>query len=84
MKWTSGTAGSAQLGLALSDGSIGIFTPSLEERCLGPMHSRMIATGDVATCIAFNERNEGTLATSTASGQLGLVQVCTLFMHKRS
>ena len=76
MKWRHGSAGCAQLGLALSDGSVGILTPSLEEKCLGPMHSLMIEAGSLATCVDFSAQDESTLAVSVASGQLGLVQVC--------
>lgn len=76
MKWRHGSAGCAQLGLALSDGSVGIFTPSLEEKSLGPKHSLMIEAGSLATCVDFSARDESTLAVSLASGQLGVVQVC--------
>ncbi len=76
MKWNCKSTGSAQLGLALSNGSIGLLTPIPDDRCLGPLHSLMIEAESIATCVAFNTRIEGTLATSTASGQLALVQVC--------
>ena len=81
MKWNQGCGGSTQLGLALSDGSVGILTPSLDERCLGPLHSLMIEAGTLATCVAFSARDEGTLAVSVASGQLGLIQVCSCGSH---
>lgn len=78
MKWSRWSTGSAQLGLALSNGSIGLLTPIPEDRCLGPLHSLIIEAESIATCVAFNARVEGALATSTASGQLGLVQVCMI------
>ena len=81
MKWSHGSAGTAQLGLALSDGSVGILIPSGEHRCGGPLHSLVIEAGTLATCIDFSARDEGTVAVSTASGQLGVVQVysCSWF-----
>ena len=72
-----GPPGSARLGLALSDGSIGILGPSQEGSCLGPLHSLVIEADTLATCVDFNARDESALAVSLASGQLGLVQVCS-------
>ena len=76
MKWRHESPRSAQLGMALSDGSIGILETSQEGTCLGPLHSLAIEPDTIATCIDFNARDESTLAVSLANGQLGLVQVC--------
>ena len=81
MKWNEGWAGHTQLGLALSDGSVGILTPSLDERSLGSLHSLVIEARTLATCIAFSARDESTMAVSLASGQLGLIQVCSCGSH---
>ena len=82
MKWNEQAPGGAQLGLALSDGSIGILTPSCKARSLGSMQTLVIEQGTLSTCIDFGPDNASTLAVSTASGHLGVVQVYSLLQSQ--
>lgn len=81
MKWNKVPGEVAQLGLALSDGSVTLFTPSWREGSLGPPSSLLVGEGSLSTCIDFSPRDAGTLAVSTANGQLGLAQVETVALE---
>ena len=74
LKWNTASAGNAELGLALADGSVAIFAPPLTEGCWGRSDTLVVEEGTVATCIDFSPR-AGSMAVSTASGQLSLLQV---------